>query len=151
MNPELKRATAVKLLSRSKSAETGCLRWQGAHVPKGYGQISVEGRVRQVHRIAYEVWNGPIPEGFEIDHVHAKGCRYRDCIEPSHLEAVTHAGNVSRSSQIARTHCPKGHELFPENLKIVQTRKGYPSRRCRRCFNDARNASRARKREQGRG
>lgn len=74
-----------------------CRRWIGAHNPKGYGQLTEHGRVRPVHQLAYEAWVGPIPEGYEVDHVKALGCRWRDCINPMHLEAVTHRENVRRT------------------------------------------------------
>jgi hypothetical protein len=139
---------AQRLLARSERTSEGCLRWTGAHVPEGYGQIVVNGRTRRVHVVAHEVWIGPVPDGHEVDHVHARGCRYRDCIEPSHLEAVTHAENVRRAKELI-TRCPQGHEYTPENIKWVSKRAYSDSRgrtrhrRCRRCFNDGRNAWRA--------
>ena len=115
-----------------RDAITGCLRWTGAHTPKGYGQIVLAGRTVAVHRAAYERANGPIPEGMEVDHVYERGCRHRDCIEPSHLEAVTHAENVSR--QIATvTHCPKGHEYSEENTLLKKSGRGVVGRQCREC------------------
>lgn len=136
---------AERLLTRSTEVDGGCRRWDGAHVPKGYGQIWLDGKARQVHVIAHEVWIGPVPDGYEVDHVHARGCRFRDCIEPSHLEAVTHAENVRRVAALI-THCPHGHEYTPGNIRRTKSR-GNRVRSCRRCFNDARNATRARKRE----
>lgn len=140
---------AERLIERAYRATdgTGCLRWTGAHTPKGYGQIVVDGDVVAVHRAAHEAWIGPIPDGHEVDHVHERGCRHRDCIEPTHLEAVTHAENVRRQLA-ARTHCVRGHELTPGNVKLYRTSKGYVGRRCRRCFNDERNARRRSIREQ---
>lgn len=44
------------------------------------------------HRVAYELWVGPIPEGMELDH----RCKVRACINPAHLEPVTHAENMRR-------------------------------------------------------
>lgn len=125
--------TMTDLDSRSVRDEaTGCLRWVGAHTPKGYGQIVLDGKNVAVHRAAYERAFGPIPDGLDIDHVHELGCRYRDCVEPSHLEAVTHGENVRR--QLARvTHCPSGHEYSPENTYIYTCPRGYGKRHCRVC------------------
>lgn len=138
---------ARRLLERSERSSEGCLRWTGAHTAKGYGQITVDGRHRPVHVLAHEAWIGPVPAGLEVDHVHARGCRHRDCIEPSHLEAVTHAENVRRTAELI-THCPQGHKYTPENIQWrPPNRPGQPRRRrCRRCSNDEQNARRARKR-----
>ena len=118
-----------------RDAETGCLRWTGAHTPRGYGQIRIGGKNVAVHRLAYEQTRGEIPEGYDVDHVHEAGCRYRDCIEPSHLEAVTHAENVTRQLALI-TQCPAGHEYTPENTITGLNGRGYPSRRCRTCKNE---------------
>jgi len=110
-----------------------CLRWPGDLNSNGYGLIRVDGVKRGVHRVAYEVLVGPIPDGYEIDHVWSRGCRFRDCIEPSHLEAVTREENVRRMTQ-KRTHCGRGHEFSEANtawrvVKGVRTN----SRICRTC------------------
>jgi len=128
-------ATLDDLIRRSaRDPETGCLRWTGAHTPKGYGQIVYAGKARAVHRVAYEAFVGPIPRGHDIDHVHFRGCRHRDCIEPSHLEAVTHAENVRRT--VARqTRCRSGHEFTPDNT-WVRRRDGYMCRVCKTCHRE---------------
>lgn len=135
----------IRLLRQSAPAEdgSGCRRWQGHHNAKGYGQISWQGRRRAVHAVAHELWIGPIPEGLEIDHVAARGCRWRDCINPDHLEAVTHAENLARSEHwrtnwVPPTHCPRGHELTDANRKMKTRRGGKwrPTTLCRRCVND---------------
>jgi hypothetical protein len=74
---------------------------------------------------------GPIPDGFEVDHL----CRVTPCVNPAHLEPVTHRENVHRGKNgvlrhlraplIRRTHCGRGHERTPENL--------YASGNCRKC------------------
>lgn len=82
----------VRRLRERAVRDGDCLRWTGLIRANGYGKISVQGRLVYVHRLAYEVAKGPIPDGLEIDHL----CRVRDCINPDHLEAVTHAENVRR-------------------------------------------------------
>lgn len=128
-----------------RDQETGCLRWQGAHTPTGYGQIVVRGTRVGVHRFAYECAFGPVPEGLEVDHVWAKGCRYRDCVEPSHLEAVTHGVNLARKP--SPTHCPKGHEYTLENSEDRETPEGRFERRCRICKNKNRRETRKSRRK----
>lgn len=81
--------------------ETDCWEWRAAIAdPTGtsYGGITVDGKRYQAHRLAYETWVGPIPEGLEIDHL----CRVRACINPDHLEVVTHAENMRRSRSSER-------------------------------------------------
>lgn len=78
------------------------------------------------HRVAYEEIMGPVPEGLELDHL----CRTRSCVNPSHLEPVTHRENMNRGDVATRrkTHCPKGHPYDEENTGIYN---GY--RNCRAC------------------
>jgi HNH endonuclease len=113
-----------------------CWPWIGALNNKGYGNfmMKVGGRwtTRRAHRIAYELCVGPIPPGLEIDHVRARGCSRRDCVNPAHLEPVTHAENARRGEpsrhNARKTHCKHGHEFTPENTY----RRG-GRRYCRAC------------------
>lgn len=75
--------------------ETGCWVWQRSLTKTGgYAQMRVNGRMVRAHRYFYEQKKGPIPSGLEPDHT----CRNVKCVNPDHLEAVTHAENVRRSS-----------------------------------------------------
>lgn len=108
-----------------------CWLWLGHRTDKGYGRMSVDGRLVRVHRLAYEHFVGPIPNGLQIDHL----CRNRACVKPSHLEPVTNRENTLRgvnfiAQQARRTHCINGHEFTPENTR---PRKDHPGRDCRTC------------------
>ena len=74
---------------------SGCWLWVGATNNKGYGMIG-QGRrpckTLLAHRVTYEAFMGPISEELELDHL----CRVRSCINPKHLEPVTHQVNAAR-------------------------------------------------------
>ena len=59
-----------KRLWRRLEPEGGCLVWVGARDPKGYGRIGLEGkrRVALTHRVAWELVNGPVPDGLNVLH-----------------------------------------------------------------------------------
>lgn len=109
---------------------SGCWLWIGSIRPDGYGQFSVSaGRARVAHIVAWEMYRGPVPEGLELDHL----CRVRSCVNPDHLEPVTHRTNLLRGTgasarNVDKTHCPHGHEYTDDN---VYFHRG--GRHCRIC------------------
>lgn len=119
-------ALAERLARLSASSDTGCRLWAGMLDEKGYARIQVGAKLRKAHVVAWELQNGPVPAGLELDHT----CRIRSCICPGHLEPVTHRENVLRSTSptainAAKTHCPRGHEYD------YVTPRG--ARQCRTC------------------
>lgn len=78
--------------------ENGCWEWTGTISREGYGRktIRVSGRRRSeyAHRWMYQAKIGPIPAGAELDHL----CRNRKCVNPAHLEAVSHLINATRGA-----------------------------------------------------
>lgn len=122
-----------------KSCYTGdCIVWTGATDKGGYGRIHFKGENRLVHRVAYELVHGPIPDGLEPDHL----CRNPICFNTGHLEPVTRSVNTRRG-RIAevlkeraanRTHCTNNHELTPDNT-IIRVKRGCSYRMCRACNN----------------
>jgi hypothetical protein len=70
-----------------------CWPWRGATNQRGYGNFMLtDGATAKSHRVTYELLVGPIPEGLELDHT----CRNTGCVNPAHLEPVTHAENIRR-------------------------------------------------------
>ncbi len=74
--------------------DTPCWVWQWCKSPKGYGFMRDRdaGRTRLAHIVYYEREHGPVSDGLELDH----RCQRRDCVNPDHLEPVTHETNLQR-------------------------------------------------------
>lgn len=111
-------------------AVTGCWNWTGP-VGGPYGFIQQGASTRhKAHRFVYEQVVGPIPKGLELDHK----CRNQLCVNPKHLEPVTHTVNVRRGdagiNNASKTHCIRGHEFTAENT--INTASGRNCRTCRR-------------------
>jgi hypothetical protein len=81
----------AKLLEKFDRGE-GCWLWNGKRNHLGYGIFSE----RRAHRVVYEHFVGPIGEGLELDHK----CRVTSCVNPAHLEPVTHKENVRRGCRV---------------------------------------------------
>lgn len=100
-----------------------CYPWRGEKTDAGYFRAWHKRRRTTAHRLAYELVIGPIPDGHEIDHL----CRNRECVNPFHLEPVTHRENCIRAARL-KTQCPRGHEYAGDNLRLYRGR-----RFCRQC------------------
>jgi len=83
---------------------TGCWEWQRLKNQYGYGRFYYNGKVGYGHRYIWERQQGTIPNDQEIDH----RCRNRGCVNPGHLELVSHRQNIQRG-HAAQAQCRNGH------------------------------------------
>jgi hypothetical protein len=117
----------------------GCWLWMGPINQMGYGRATHRGRRQLAHRVAFELTNGPVPDGLVLDHL----CRVKACVNPAHLEAVTNRENVRRGLKgVLTTHCPKGHPYDEVNTHYHE---GH--RYCRACGRASTAARRKRQKE----
>ncbi|MBA7686788.1 hypothetical protein ES703_95246 [subsurface metagenome] len=116
---------------------TGCWEWT-AFQHKGYGRVTYNGKGFRAHRLVYQIIRGPIPEETEIDHL----CRNHSCINPFHLEPVTHLENcrrgISGPRQKNKCYCPEGHPYDDENTYVYfNESRGSWARGCKKCRHEA--------------
>ena len=118
----------AKIESHIKRLPNGCWEWQRRRRGSKYAVMEFDRRPRSVHRIMYTFAWGDIPEGLELDHI----CRNQYCVNPFHLEAVTHKKNMERGdfSTLIKTHCIRGHPFAGPNIYI---RPGNGYRQCYAC------------------
>lgn len=85
-------------IEEDRGHKTPCWIWQRGRYTTGYGFASygqTGTKKLLAHRFYFEKFRGPIPEGMSLDHL----CRVPPCVNPQHLEPVTHAENCRRGEQ----------------------------------------------------
>lgn len=122
-------AAGSRILRFITEDRVGCWIWQATTNEFGYGRLTIEGRTLYAHRVSYEAFVGPIPDGLHLDHL----CRVTSCVNPAHLEPVTCQINTLRGEGFAaknaqKDECPSGHPYNAENTYHCKGR-----RYCRTC------------------
>lgn len=126
-------ATTQRFRSKYRIGKSGCWLWTSPLPPSGYARYTIGYKAYQAHRLSYETYIGPIPDGLQLDHL----CRVRHCVNPTHVEPVTNWENLKRgvgpsAINARKTRCNRGHPYTEDNTHINPA----GARRCRKCHRD---------------
>ena len=103
-----------------KSGE--CWIWTGFIKPDGHGHVNMDGTIRLVHRVAWELANGEIPAGNVVRH----RCDNAPCVRDLHLLLGTQSDNVA--DMVERGRVAKGlgrpnSKLSPELVVAMRSQR----------------------------
>lgn len=103
----------------------GCWIWTGTCGRNGYGQIArggTHGGKALAHRVAYELFVGPIPDGMHVMHKCDTVC----CVNPDHLKLGTRSDNMQdmidkrRQKKSTVTNLPLGVKKLPDHMSCTR-------------------------------
>ena len=125
-------AKTLRLMWSKMSTPKGCWEWTGSLLSSGYPQsIAVNGsgerNLFRPQRLMFHWFKYPIPDGFVVDHL----CKNHKCVNPDHMEDITHELNVARG--LKRKYCKRGHPQTQEN-RYAYSSHGRRRERCKPCM-----------------
>jgi len=94
-----------------------CWEWQGQTNNNGYGRFIEKNKHRLAHRVAHELFIGPIPNGKNVCHA----CDNRRCVNPHHLWAGTQSENLNDAVAKGRLDTPNTTGELNGNRKLSAT------------------------------
>jgi HNH endonuclease len=116
-------STAERFFSKVNKTDK-CWEWTAYRDRLGYGIFRIGKKHVKAHRAALIISGKEIQVGLDVDHL----CRNRGCVNPDHLEVVSHAENVRRGNvgvwqtEMAKTRktCRNGHPVTLETTYLVK-------------------------------
>lgn len=110
-----------RLISKIERLESGCWKWLGSKNKKGYGMMVYKGRIHASHRVSWQEYNGPIPDGMLICHK----CDNPSCVNPDHLFVGSNQDNMDDMKEKGRHwhKTPRGEQNKNSKLTWDQVRE----------------------------
>lgn len=96
-----------------------CWPWQGSLNDQGYGMAFVRRTKVRAHRLAYELFVGPLDKDQDI--LHSIHCTTRSCVNWHHLHIGTHQENMH--DKIVSGSQPRGSKHYLSRLTEIQVRE----------------------------
>lgn len=117
-----------------------CWIWTGART-KGYGCLRMKDKQKTIyaHREVFRLLTGKLNDSKEMDHL----CKTKACVNPAHVEEVTHRENMRRHDWHLKTHCVHGHKYEEVGFYFSEGKRGRGH--CRACKANERQRYRAKK------
>jgi hypothetical protein len=116
-HPKFKRRLATV-----ERTESGCWLWTGLIGTNGYGRYGKGNKY--AHRLSYEYFVGPIPEGLFVCH----HCDVRPCVNPAHLFVGTVKDNAQDMMAKGRRIYKRGEDTPTAKLteeQVLEIRAQY--------------------------
>jgi HNH endonuclease len=108
---------SVRLSSKCVKDElSDCILWTGTKNNKGYGRLTYEKKQISVHRVAYELANGPIANGLFVLH----SCDNPLCVNPEHLSLGNQTENMRQASERGRIRVPRCKGIEQGSSKLSE-------------------------------
>lgn len=109
------KSRAARFLEKVKKTKS-CWLWQASLNNCGYGRFQEGNKARLAHRVAHELFIGPIPTGLLVLHK----CDVRNCVNPRHIELGTHKKNTDEMFERGRANKAAGARHHGAVLKEGQ-------------------------------
>lgn len=107
---------------------SGCWRWIAATMGKGYGYFRVGAKLHGAHRVAYELYKGPIGNKHVLH-----TCDNPWCVNPEHLFLGTNKENVLDMMAKGRAYDVPTEKR--KEIKLLYKKGGYTQKELGKKFN----------------
>lgn len=107
-----KKDIKIRILNNIKIDDNGCWLMRPQKKNNGYAKMEIDGTNKRAHRMSYEAFIEPVPQGLLVLH----HCDIRHCVNPEHLFVGTAKDNTQDMMR-------KGRAKFKKKLSVSTSLK----------------------------